>query len=135
MQRYTLPVCFCLTFIFCTFGCTPAAKKAAETVPVKGTVNLDDKPMADGEIWFSVPGETVNNLTIKNGAYSGNAHPGKNKVEIYQYKEGPPLTTDPDKKATKVNTLPAKYSGTESKLDANVTKGGPNDFKFDISTK
>jgi len=115
-------------------GCGPDAPKVAESIPVKGTVKLDGKPMDAGEVSFSIAGQPGRIATVTNGEFSGNAYPGTNKVEFAHFKEGPPLSTDPKKAPTKVNDLPAKYQ-FESKVTAEVKAGGPNEFKFDITSK
>jgi hypothetical protein len=133
MHRYGFAVCLGFVFLW-TSGCATEAKKPGDTVAIKGTVNLDAKPMPDGEIRFSAPGEPVVTIPITNGTFAGKAPVGKNSVEVYRFKDGPPLSTDPKGSPTKVNTLPPTYSGTDSKLTAEVTKSGPNDFKFDITS-
>jgi len=102
-------------------------------VPVKGTVQLNGKPLPKGEIIFSVPGEPVCTFQISDGSFSGDAHPGKNRVEVASYKDGPPLSTDPSGPPTKVNTLPPRYN-IKTTLDADVTEGGANDFKFTLTS-
>jgi hypothetical protein len=132
MHRYAPAFCFAALVVL-NFGCGGSSKKsAAPTATVKGVVNLDGHPMATGEITFSIPGEGVKQMPIKDGTFSGEASEGKNKVEIALYKDGPPDTTKPTGPPTKVNVLPARWN-TESKLTADVTVGGANDFKFDIT--
>lgn len=115
-------------------GCEEKTRKAAAGVAVKGTVNLDGKPMAAGEITFSVPGEPGQPCPIAAGSFSGKGYEGVNKVEFALFKDGPPLSTDPNKTPTKVNALPTKYH-FESKITAEVKLGGANEFKFDITSK
>ena len=121
-----------LAAAFC--GCGPTPRKAATTIAVKGTVNLDGKPMPTGQVQFSVPGEPVQQFPVSNGSFSGQANEGTNKVEFAMFKDGPPLTTDLEKKPTKVNALPSKYQ-FESKVTADVKAGGANEFKFEITSK
>ncbi len=71
---------------------------------------------------------------LKDGAYSGNANVGKNKVEVRAFKDGPPLSTDPEEKPTKLNHLPERF-GISSQLTAEVTADGTNDFKFEVSAR
>ncbi|WP_157369660.1 hypothetical protein [Zavarzinella formosa] len=120
--------------IFWTTGCGDTGKKKAASVPVKGTVTLDGKPLPEGEMSFGLTGEAPVILTVKDGAFSGNAYVGNNHVEIRAYKDGPPLSTDPEKKPSKVNYLPDRY-GYKSTLTAEVASGGANDFKFEVTSR
>jgi hypothetical protein len=115
------------------FGCGGTTSKAKST-PVKGTVTLDGKPLVDGEITFLLAGEAPSVIPIKDGAYTGNAFAGSNKVEILAFKEGPPLSTDPTKTPTKRNFIPDRFN-VMSKLTAEVVAGGANDFKFDVTSR
>jgi len=115
-----------------TIGCDGGSNKVA-TATVKGSVTLDGKELAEGEIHFEVigAGATPTILAIKNGEFSGEASVGKNKVSVYSYRPGPPSTTDlPDQ----VNFIPARYNFS-STLEANLTKEGPNDLKFAVTSK
>jgi len=119
--------------ILAVSGCAGSTPKVA-TVSVKGTVTIDGKPMPDGEIYFSTPGQPLTMFPVKEGAFSGNAQPGSNRVEIRAYKEGPPLSTDVSKTPTKQNFIPDRFS-VQSKLTAEVGVGGANDLKFVIASK
>ncbi len=114
-------------------GCSSSTSKAKAT-PVKGVVTLDGKPLADGEVSFLLTGEAPTTFPVKDGAFSGDAYAGSNKVELRSYKSGPPLATDPNKAPTKMNYIPDRFN-TTSKLTAEVVAGGANDFKFDIASK
>ena len=115
-------------------GCGSGGQKGPEkTFPVKGTVKLDGKPMPDGEIAFSTPGNPPKISPIKDGAFTAEAYEGKNRVEISAYKEGPPSTTDPNEK-TKINTVDAQFN-FESKLTADVTAQGTKEFSFEVRSK
>ena len=116
-------------------GCDGAGKNAPAVVKVKGTVTLDGNPMPDGEVMFSIPssGTAPSVMNVVNGAFSGEAKVGENRVEVYAYKDGPPSTTDP-MTPTKVNFIPDRY-GSQSTLTAAVTKDGPNEFKFEVKSK
>jgi len=127
-----IPLLFlCVTLVV---GCGDGSKKDPAEVPVKGEVTLDGKPLPEGEITFAVVGMPGRPIPVANGVYSGKALPGKNKVEVRAFKAGPPLSTDPEKKPTKVNFLPEKYN-EHSKLDAEVSPGGANEFKFDVTSR
>jgi hypothetical protein len=110
-------------------GCAPQNAPAPATATVKGTVNLDGKPIPNGaEIRFSVPGHPPKSMDIKDGSFTGEVFTGKNDVEVVLEKEGPPNPTDPTTK-TKINTVQAK-----TPLTADVPKSGANDLKFDVTS-
>jgi hypothetical protein len=133
MNRYALAVCVGLVIV-CNSGCGKPARRVAPPLrSVKGTVNLDGKPMADGEIWFDRYGEPVKIFQIKNGIYAGEAHEGENRVEIRAFKDAPGVGSIKGEPITlKMNIIPAEFN-TESDLKADVTASGANDFKFDIT--
>ena len=114
-------------------GCGDGSKerKKLEEVAVKGAVTLKDKPLADGEIYFIVSGYAPNIIPVRNGEYTGTAKVGSNRVEIRSWKDGPPLSTDPTNKPTKVNTIPQEFNDA-SKLTAEVASKAENTFKFKI---
>jgi hypothetical protein len=89
--------------------------------------------MREGEIILTVAGEAPIILPIKDGAFSGNAAVGNNRAEVFSYKAGPPLSTDPTGAPTKVNFIPDKYNG-HSKLEMEVTASGPNESSFAITS-
>ena len=101
------------------------------TVPVQGNVQLDGKPLAEGEITFQVDGKPPQITAITSGAYSGKALVGENRVSVAVYKtETDSMTND----TVKVNTLPARFS-TQTTLTAPVTQDGPNQFDFEVQSK
>ena len=114
-------------------GCgeSSKARKTLEEVAVKGAITLKDKPVADGEIYFIVSGYAPNIIPVRNGEYTGTAKVGTNRVEIRSWKDGPPLSTDPTNKPTKVNTIPQEFNDA-SKLTAEVASKAENTFKFKI---
>jgi len=105
-------------------------------VGVSGTVQLDKKPMAEGEIVFSVAGEVPATMEIKEGAFEGKSLPGKAKVEVRQYKMVKQKVTMPGAApdSVKQNMLPARYN-TATTLSADVTKDGANKFEFSVESK
>jgi len=123
---------FCLTML--VIGCQESAPSLPPTVPVKGTVNLDGKVMAEGEIVFAMPGQPGIYLPVANGTYAGDANIGKNKVEIRAFKANNAKSGLASDVGTKMNYLPAQYN-TNSKLEANVIQSGANEFKFDVKSK
>src|SRR5262245_29650881 len=104
MHRAIATVCFALVLL-CGSGCN-SAPSGPPLAKVKGTVYLDNKPLAKGEVILSVPGMPPKVLEVANGTFSGQAHEGKNRVEVKAYKVGPPLSTDPGGPPTKVNVIP-----------------------------
>lgn len=117
-----------------SLGCGSDPKGAAPAAAVKGTVNMDGKPVPVGEIHFGVAGAPSRMLYINNGNFAGEAPLGNNNVEVYIYSEGPPSEKYGGERQ-KTNVVPQKYWGPKSALKATVTAGAPNDFKFDITSK
>jgi len=124
---------FTMLMIGAILGCGDGSKerKKLEEVAVKGAVTLKDKPLVDGEIYFIVSGYAPNIIPVRNGEYTGTAKVGTNRVEIRSWKDGPPLSTDPTNKPTKVNTIPQEFNDA-SKLTAEVASKAENTFKFKI---
>jgi hypothetical protein len=130
---------FACTFLFASTicllaGCGGGGPSAPPPVAkVKGTVNLDGKPMPNGEIRFSVGAQAPRNLEVKDGAFSGEVYTGKNTVEVVQEKDAPnPM--DP-KLTMKVNMVDPKFVGPGSPLSADVPASGASDLKFDVTSK
>jgi len=117
-----------------TSGCTPQVPKPPPVATAKGTVQLDGKPMKSGEIEFEVTAQPAKTMNIEDGAFSGEVFTGKNTVRIHLYKAGPPSSTDPEKKPTKMESLPAKYNA-QSTFSADVPEGGVSDLKFTVTSK
>ena len=133
MQRKTSVLALVL-IAASAFGCADTTGKV-KAFPVKGVVSLDGKPLAEGEVYFAAAGgQAPVVMQVKDGAFSGDAYPGSNKVEVRAYKNGPPLTTDLTKAPTKVNFIPDRFN-TTSKLTAEVAAGAGNDYKFEIMSK
>lgn len=124
----------CLLLLVAALGCVDAKKPPPPAAPVKGTVTLDGKPLPEGEIILSLTGEAPSVLTVKDGAFSGTALSGKNRVEIRSYKLGKPLSTDPEKTPTKKNFIPERYN-VASQLTADVAVGAANDLAFEVTTR
>jgi hypothetical protein len=125
--------CFIGLAVLWNSGCAPAPRVEAPTTSVKGTINIDGKPVPTGEIHFGMIGVPPRVSKITDGTYSGEAPVGENQVEVYIYKEEPnPRYPD---NPTKVNTLPPKYWGPKTTLKATVKAEGPNDFKFDVTSR
>ena len=124
---------FSMLIIGAILGCGDSSKerKKLEEVAVKGAVTIKDKPVADGEIYFIVSGYAPTIIPVRNGEYTGTAKAGTNRVEIRSWKDGPPLSTDPTNKPTKVNTIPQEFNDA-SKLTAEVASKAENNFSFKI---
>lgn len=120
---------FCVCYLM---GCGGGSNSGPPVAKVSGTVKLDGKPMAGGEVRFSVAGLPAKSLPISGGSYSGEAPVGKNKVEVVWDKDGPPNPTDPSTKM-KVNAVNMRFSGPDSQLNAEV-KEGENTFNFDVTS-
>lgn len=115
-------------------GCGSDATKLGKLTAVKGTVNLDKKPMPEGEIMFVLSGQAPKIIPVKDGVYAGEAYIGSNKVEIRAFKVGPALTTDPTNTPTKINIIPDRYN-SKTTYTAEVAATGANEFKFDVVAK
>ena len=114
---------------------------------VTGTVNLDGKPLEKGSIQFSPvqgnPGAVVEGGSmIADGKFSISKDrglvPGKYQIAIYAGGSRgagkgamKPETGGP---APSKEPIPAKYNA-KTELSEEVKKGGPNDFKFDLTSK
>jgi hypothetical protein len=113
-------------------GCK--SKPSTPVGKIKGTITIDGGPIPTGEIHFVAPGVPPQVLEIKNGAFEGQAPVGDNKVEVFIYVEGPPVEKYGGARS-KTNTVPDRYWGANTTLAANVTAGGPNEFKFEVYSK
>jgi len=117
-----------------TSGCTPSVPKPPPVATVKGTVQLDGKPMPTGEIEFEVVAYPAKILKIENGAFSGEVFSGNNTIRFHMYKDGPPMSTDPEKKPSKIESLPSQHN-SKSGHSVDVPAGGSNDLKFAITSR
>jgi hypothetical protein len=112
----------------------------SEPTPVKvsGTVSVDGKPLANGAIYFSAPGNTPDTLAVTDGRFEGLVKPGEKRVEIHGYgkagaKPEPTKGEQPPAPEAKVNTLPSKYN-EKSTLKATVTATGVEPSKFELQS-
>ena len=118
-------------------GC--GGPKVLPEYPVKGTVTLDGSPMADGEIYFRDEATATNStLTVKNGQFEGKSEAGKFKVQVNCYREETAKADStgyaPPGGATKKNIVLPEFAA-DSKLTAEVTAAGPNEYKFEVKSK
>lgn len=112
-------------------------QKLPDTYPVSGEVMLDGEPMPEGEIAFVKVSEGIRDmLPITNGKFEGGVLPGERTIEIRAYrveKAGVEMYGD-DAPETRVNYIPAKYN-ENSDLTATITESGPNELKFEVTSK
>lgn len=131
MRRIAVVLVVGIAISFLT-GCPSSVPKAPPLADVSGTVSLDGKPMPTGEIHFEAVAQPPKIMKIEGGKFSGQAFAAKNTVRIHLYKDGPPASTDPEKKPMKIDVLPAKYH-SESKFTEDVPEGGKSDYKFEVT--
>lgn len=125
MIRSLSPV---LLFVLC-LGCGPSGPKL---YPVQGTVTLDGKPLAEGNVYLreAETGDVIT-LPVKDGQFSGQAPTGKRRVEVAAYK----LTPVPGEMGGEVQeSLIAARFNSESTLSETI-EAGPNEFKFAVESK
>ncbi|HZZ78103.1 MAG TPA: hypothetical protein VFE62_06275 [Gemmataceae bacterium] len=134
MHRFLFVSLGVLTLLFLASCSVPQNAAAPPTAKVAGKVMLDGKPMASGEIQFVIPGQPPKTCSIKDGAFSGDAFTGRNKVEVVHFIDGPPSTTDPNVKTT-INTVAPQFSGPDTKLAAEVPPTGVSSLEFAVTSK
>jgi hypothetical protein len=144
--RYVLPLLFVAMGTAGT-GCSGSSDNLPRE-PISGTVTLDGQPLAGGTIEFTPsagaagPGEGASGGSpISGGKFSIERDkglvPGKYRVVVHAASAaaagapkaepgGRPKASDRPKEI-----IPAKYNA-ESTLTAEVKKGGPTEFKFDL---
>lgn len=120
-------------------GCGPAqvGPTVATLADVGGSVQLDGKPMPEGEISFVVVGGGPNSLKVTDGKFSGKVAVGEQRVEIRMYRAGKPVMMDGKPspgEPPQENYLPAKYS-TGSTMKATIVAAGTKDLSFDVTSK
>jgi hypothetical protein len=136
MRRFALRRA-CLVFVAAAFaGCGP---RPIVPVPVKGTVSLDNKPLAEGRISFITPGQVPELIDIKDGKFEGKVKPGEKRVEIaayhpYRIPASVPKSMHALMADGKENYLPRRYH-SESTLVETVNETGDNEFRFDLTSK
>jgi len=118
-------------FVVGVVGCTKGPTGPA-LAKVSGTVNLDGKPMQDGEVRFEVAGQPSKIIPVKDGAFSGDVYSGKNRVDVVWEKDGGPNPMDPKLPPIKVNVVDPKFSGMNSPFSVEVPSSGKTDMNFDV---
>jgi hypothetical protein len=129
---YRLPMAVTLAvFLGLLSGCGEAGPKR---VHVSGSVQMDGKPLSQGEIYFMEPaaGKPPDVLHVTDGKFEGMVQLGKKRVEVHSPKQietkpgtvqmGPPLV---------VNLVHDNFN-TNSKLTAEVTESGLNPSNFEV---
>ncbi|RLS84295.1 MAG: hypothetical protein DWI06_03725 [Planctomycetota bacterium] len=105
-----------------------------QPVAIDGYVNLDGKPMPDGQVDFSLPGYPPVQMLVKDGRFSGKVMLGINNVKFAVWvantwdpsiPENMKAVSDPGKK----NILPPKF-GINSNITADVRAGEKFNFKI-----
>jgi len=127
---------FLLLAIVCVpVGCDKSGtNKGPALAKVSGKVTLDGKPMNGGEVRFFAENQPARSIEIKDGAFSGEAYVGKNRVDVVWDKDGPPNPMMPDGPRIKVNAVAPQFSGANSPFNADVPAGGAQDLKFDVTS-
>jgi predicted small lipoprotein YifL len=119
-------------------GCGSDAPAERPRADVSGNVTLDGSPLPDGEITFVKVAEGVNDpVPIVNGKYAGKASVGDRKVEIRAYREVKANTDmyGADAPVSKENFLPEKFNVKTELKDVTISKDGPNNFDFEVTSK
>ena len=126
-------------------GCSPPVEDNLPREAISGTVTFDGGPLPKGTIQFRPATQaeaTAAGAMIDEGRFfiprAQGLVPGKYKVQIDSREDaGAPLAEGELPGAFKVlkkkpaALIPARYN-TRTELTAEVTSGGPNDFKFDL---
>lgn len=128
-----LAVLFVACSVLC--GCNSGRRAEPTKAPVSGSVMLDGKPLAQGVVYFkTIATGAIDSAEVKDGKFQGKAQQGERRVEVCSYEKLPPKPDDPMSTDLQKNIIPACYN-TESKLTANVTSSGPNEFEFKLTSK
>jgi hypothetical protein len=117
------------------FACLGCGRSGPQPIPVRGTVNCDGEPLAEGTISFrTVATGTIDTLPVKNGRFEGQAVEGENRrVEVNAYRKMV-VGTGAMSGEVQENTIARRYN-LDSTLTATVSRAGANEFKFDVSRK
>lgn len=123
---------FLVTVATLLLGCGPSGP---EKYSVSGTVKVGDTLLPEGYIVLApvAGGGAPDAGPITAGKFSFKASPGPKRVEITASRESGPV--DPAMgQAPREEYIGAEYN-VESKLTAEVTASGPNQFDFTVSEK
>lgn len=114
------------------FGCGGPA--AVKPVKISGEVNLDKKPLKEGEIHFVVAGTPPRILKVSNGKFDGEVEPGKKKVQIFAFRKGAAPETSTTKEDSLENYIPARFNA-ETTLEVEIKADSNPPLKYDIESK
>ena len=117
--------------VCCLFGCGPAPGPA--THAVSGTVTLDGKPLATGDVIFDSETENMPAVMgkLKEGHYAYRAMAGRHRVSIQSVGGKPRLS--PGMPPVFKPLVPPRYNQSTT-LTADVTAAGTNRFDFDLTS-
>jgi len=130
----------CVAAMMFATGCGQGDASGRQAI--SGTVTFQGKPLDQGTIQIISldPGkQAISGGMIKDGKFSVTADkgllPGKYRVRISSPDTGsagaaPAMPGDPAPVAKE--RIPPEYSGPESKLEIEITKGGKNHFDLEI---
>lgn len=115
-------------------GCGPPDPR----VKVEGTVTLDGRPLADGQVIFNHDDRRLGaeGAAIAAGRFSIRVHPGSHRVEIMSVlREERPVPAGglPEQGITFRNLVPSRYN-EQTTLTADVTPTGPNRVDFELTS-
>ena len=134
LQAFTGIVAGSLGLLVLFSGCEPPPPPV---YPVSGTVNLDGKPMAEGEIAFVSQQDAIRDtLPVRDGKFQGEIRAGQRKVEIAAYREerqGVEMYGD-EAPISRINYVDPKFH-SDSKLVASVNTSSANEYKFDVTSR
>jgi hypothetical protein len=104
-------------------------------IDVSGTVLVDGKELAEGEIIFEAADNSVTpaNGTIRDGKFGFKSLPGPKKVRITSSR--PTRKPDPVMGSAARESMIADEFNVATKLTADVVAGRPNEFKFEVKSK
>lgn len=125
-----------IAFLVLVGGCN-SEPPPPQVYPVKGTVNLNGKPMAEGQIAFvntEGPGREV--VPVRNGTFNGEVSSGTRRIEIFAYREerqGVEMYGD-QAPIAKINYVDPKFN-TQSTLMESVNTQSANEYKFDVTSR
>lgn len=115
-------------------GCGPADSRVA----VEGSVTLDGRPLAEGQVIF-VPNEKslgAEGAAIAAGRFTIRVHPGPHRVEIVSMaREERPVPAGglPEQGITFRNLVPSRYN-EKSTLTADVAPAGSSRLDFELTS-
>lgn len=117
-------------------GCGRPRRPAPERATVSGTVMLDDKPLATGEIIFlALSGDAVDKLPITDGGFSGSVTVGPQRVQFASFTTVKrSVLVDKPPEDVRENSLPAQF-GVNSSHTATIQPGANPPLTFDLKSR